>query len=117
MYREVIEHPDAIPPELKQHLDLTSGRDRGRIYRAVPDKFQARPSSQLGKATVAELVTPLEHRNGWHRDTAARLLFERQESAGVAAACNVCQTTRITHSALHLLHALKNHHRIWSLLD
>ena len=33
VYREVIEHPASLPPEIKQHLDLTSGRDRGRIYR------------------------------------------------------------------------------------
>ncbi len=29
MYREVIEHPWSIPAEVKQHLDLTSGQDRG----------------------------------------------------------------------------------------
>ncbi|MFN8707107.1 MAG: cytochrome C, partial [Planctomyces sp.] len=36
MYREVIEHPASLPPEIKQHLDLTSGRDRGRLYRICP---------------------------------------------------------------------------------
>ena len=32
MYREVIEHPRSLPPPIKKHLDLTSGRERGRIY-------------------------------------------------------------------------------------
>ena len=36
MYREVIEHPWSIPPEIKKYLDLDSGRDRGRIYRIAP---------------------------------------------------------------------------------
>ena len=78
VYREVIEHPASLPPVIKKHLDLTSGRDRGRIYRVVRDGFQQPPLPRLGKATTAELVATLAHRNGWHRDTAARLLFERR---------------------------------------
>ena len=35
MYRETIEHPLSLPPLIKRHLDLTSGRERGRIYRVV----------------------------------------------------------------------------------
>jgi putative membrane-bound dehydrogenase-like protein len=79
MYREVIEHPKSLHPIIKQHLDLTSGRDRGRIYRVVSDGFQQPPVPKLGSATSGELVNTLEHPNGWHRDTAARLLFERQD--------------------------------------
>lgn len=79
MYREVIEHPASLPPPIKKHLDLTSGRDRGRIYRVVPDGFKQPPLPRLGKATTGELVATLAHANGWHRDTAARLLYERQD--------------------------------------
>ncbi len=43
VYREVIEHPQSLPPEIKQYLDLTSGRDRGRIYRVVADGFAQQP--------------------------------------------------------------------------
>lgn len=82
MYRETIEHPASIPPILKKHLDLTSGRDRGRIYRVVHEQSALRPKlPRLGSATTAELVQLLEHPNGWHRETAARLLYERQASA------------------------------------
>ena len=50
VYREVIEHPASLPPEIKQHLDLTSGRDRGRIYRILPDGFPAaRPGLNWAK--------------------------------------------------------------------
>ena len=38
MYRETIEHPASIPEDIKAHLNLSSGDDRGRIYRLVaPD--------------------------------------------------------------------------------
>jgi putative heme-binding domain-containing protein len=85
MYREVIEHPWSLPEEIKKHLDLNSGNDRGRIFRIVPDNpgWQRRPRVALGAASTAELVATLGHTNGWHRDTAARLLYERQDKAAV----------------------------------
>ena len=81
MYREVIEHPWAIPDEIKSHLDLNSGNDRGRIYRLAPKRadWKRRNQVALGNASVAELVHTLEHPNGWHRDCAARLLYEKQD--------------------------------------
>jgi putative membrane-bound dehydrogenase-like protein len=85
MYREVIEHPWSIPDEIKKHIDLNSGNDRGRIYRIVPEKGAERIGQKvaLGKATTEELVQTLGHPNGWHRDTAQRLLFERKDKAAV----------------------------------
>ncbi len=85
MYREVIEHPWSIPDEIKKHIDLNNGNDRGRIYRIVPDKGAERIGQKvtLGKASTEELVKTLGHPNGWHRDTAQRLLFERQDKAAV----------------------------------
>ncbi|MFN0053485.1 MAG: PVC-type heme-binding CxxCH protein [Planctomycetales bacterium] len=83
VYREVIEHPLSLPPAIKKHLDLTSGRDRGRIYRVVRDDFQQAPLARLDRATTAELAATLDHPNGWHRDTAQRLLFQRQDRAAV----------------------------------
>ncbi len=79
MYREVIEHPASLPPELKRQLDLTSGNDRGRIYRIVPADCHYVKPVPLASATTVELVESLDHSNAWHRITAARLLYERQE--------------------------------------
>jgi putative heme-binding domain-containing protein len=81
MYREVIEHPASLPPELKRQLDLTSGNDRGRIYRIVPADFQQAPQRSLADAGTAELVEALDHANAWRRTTAARLVYERQDPA------------------------------------
>src|SRR5207253_8778739 len=79
MYREVIEHPWSLPESIKKNLDLNSGNDRGRIYRIVKEGAKYRPPIQMSKLTAAQLVPLLESPNGWTRDTAARLIFERQD--------------------------------------
>lgn len=81
VYREVIEHPQSLPPDIKQHLDLNSGRDRGRLYRILPVGFQHRPTPQLRHSSSEHLVSLLAHPNAWHREAAARLLYERQDPA------------------------------------
>jgi len=83
MYREVIEHPASLPPEIKKHLDLTSGRDRGRLYRIAPKGWIPRAVPQLSRLPTGDLVSLLEHPNSWHRETAARLIFERQDKSAV----------------------------------
>lgn len=79
MYREVIEHPKSLPPMIKKHLDLTSGRDRGRIYRVIASDAQRRPTPRMTQMPTAELISLLNHPNSWHRETAARLIYERQD--------------------------------------
>jgi putative membrane-bound dehydrogenase-like protein len=81
MYREVIEHPDSLPPIIKKHLDLNSGNDRGRIYRIVPQGFAQKPPADLGAMSSEDLCALLAHRNAWHAETAARLLYERQDDS------------------------------------
>lgn len=75
--REVIEHPKSLPPQIKQHLDLTAGRNAGRLYRIVPDDFQHRPVPNLTQRSNAQLIELLSHPNAWHRETAARVLHAR----------------------------------------
>ncbi len=85
MYRAVIEHPEFMPPELKNRPDLTLGKDRGRIWRIVPQGHKAKTvRPRLSKATTAELVALLAHDEVWWRTTAQRLLLERQDRAAVA---------------------------------
>lgn len=84
MYREVIEHPASLPPAIKKHLDLTSGRDRGRIWRLVKEDFKRAPVRDLGKLSTSELITCLGDENTWTRSTASRLLYERQNEEVLA---------------------------------
>ncbi len=106
MYREVIEHPWSIPEAIKKHIDLNSGNDRGRIYRIVPENFQQPKLPKLGAATTAQLVANLESSNGWTRDTAARLLYERQDRRAVPALETLFDRTKSALTRIHVLYAL-----------
>ena len=81
MYREVIEHPKSLPPNIKSQVDLNSGNDRGRIWRVVSKS--SRPRTRITPAFDANdtngLVDYLGHPNLWHRRTAARLLVQNQD--------------------------------------
>jgi HEAT repeat protein len=107
MYREIIEHPWSLPDNIKKLLDLNSGDARGRIYRIAPDGFKPSPAPRLGRASTAELVGTLENRNGWHRDTAARLLYERQDPAAVPLLEKLLSSSGFALARLHALYALQ----------
>jgi putative membrane-bound dehydrogenase-like protein len=81
MYREVIEHPHSLPDFIKKHLDLTSGKDRGRIWRIIEENAPKFSKPQL--RSTPELVAALERPEAWWRQTGARLLFQRQDPAAV----------------------------------
>jgi putative membrane-bound dehydrogenase-like protein len=80
MCRAVIEHPDFMPPELKNRPDLTWGKDAGRIWRIVPEGHKTKAlRPDLAKAGDLQLVKTLSHPDGWHRTTAQRLLLEQRD--------------------------------------
>ncbi|QEH33353.1 Cytochrome c [Aquisphaera giovannonii] len=84
MYRETIEHPKSIPEPIKKHLDLTSGKDRGRLYELMYGKERRTPRRpRLSKASTAELVAHLADPDAWWRETAQRLLIERNDPASL----------------------------------
>ncbi len=81
MYRFVLEHPEWISPEMQARLDLRAGSDKGRIYRVVPEGKPRRPIPNLAVKNTRELVAAMDSVNGWQRDTAQRLLFERADTS------------------------------------
>ncbi len=83
MYRAVIEHPQFMPSELQHRPDMRLGDDRGRIYRIVRKDFQSAGRPQLSSTSTVQLVELLAHEHSWYRETAARLLFERQDASAV----------------------------------
>ena len=103
MYRETIEHPMSIPEPIKRHLDLTSGKDRGRLYNLVYEGARRRPRPKLTAAPAAELVELLADPDAWWRETAERLLFERQDRSVTGPLRTM---VRQRPSALGRLHAL-----------
>lgn len=116
MYREVIEHPKSLPPMIKKHLDLTSGRDRGRIWRLKPKGLSQKlpmPTKVLEQCSHAELVERLASPIAWQRRAASQLLVEQQANDVTAALAATTQGTS-AEAAILTLHCLN---RLQSLDD
>ena len=105
MYRGLIEGAAFLAPTILKHMDLASGVDCGRIWRVVPDGYMPR-MAKLGKATTAELVALLEHKSGWHRDTASRLLYQRQDRSAATPLRHLAAGSNSPLGRTHALYAL-----------
>lgn len=112
MYRENIEHPWSIPDDIHAAVDLESGRDRGRIWRLTPPGFETTPPPRLGALTTVELIPFLQHPQAWWRETAQRLIFERQNPEIVP---HVRAFLRDARSSLGRVHALWTLHGLGAL--
>src|SRR5262249_25596976 len=106
MYRELIEGAAFLAPIILKHIDVDGGIDKGRIYRIAPEAFKQPKPPRLGQATTAELVALLEHKNGWHRDTASRLLYQRQDPAAIVPLKKLAAESKTALGRLHALYAL-----------
>jgi len=89
MYRKVIDHPQYLPEAVRAVADFDAGKDKGRIYRIVPDKLTTKGlamarSPRLNELKATELCSALMSSNGWTRATAFRLLLERKDQSAVA---------------------------------
>ncbi len=107
-YRPYIEHPEWASSDLQKNPDvLSTGKDRGRIYRIVattgPAAHRATTRPRLGSASDAQLVDALASTNLWWRRTAQRLLVHGSRR-GAAPALAAMAASRP--SAVARLHAL-----------
>ena len=123
MYRETVEHPHSIPEEIKQFLYLTSGFDRGRIFRLISPGMKRIQPKNLGNLSSSELVQELDSQNSWNRETAQRLLWERQEKTIVPELEKLLSSSSNPLGRLHSLYtldglgALKAEHVLIGLKD
>ena len=107
IYRELIEGAAFLPPEFLKYLDPVGGNDRGRIYRIVPDGFKQRQLPNFAQASAEELVALLDHPNGWHRDTASRLLYQRQDRAPISALKKLAANGETAEGRMGALYSLR----------
>ncbi|WZO98642.1 c-type cytochrome [Isosphaeraceae bacterium EP7] len=84
-YREMVEHPQFVPEDLRKSVDFRRWNNRGRLWRIARRDSMAGTLPRLGKAPTTELVAALSHPDGWWRDTAQRLIVERHDTAAVPA--------------------------------
>jgi len=107
MYWETIEHPASIPEDIKAHLDLESGNDRGRIYRLVSPNMTRFQHPKLSALSATELVSHLESPHGWVRETAHRLIWEQQDSSCAGALRKLVSQGKTPQSRLLALWSLQ----------
>ena len=83
--------------------DFQGGGESGRIFRIVPEDFKQPKSAQLANAKTYDLVAMLAHTDGWHRDTAARLLYDRRDATSATLLTNMLNNSRLPQARLQAL--------------
>ncbi|MCC7423478.1 MAG: c-type cytochrome [Planctomycetaceae bacterium] len=110
MYRELIEGAAFLAPQILKHMDPSAGADKGRIYRIAPDGYTFKKLPRLGDMATVDLVRLLEHANAWHRETASRLIYQRQDQAAAKPLAELSAKSKnplARAMAMHSLHGLK----------
>jgi len=109
-YRQIIEHPEWMSDEVNQSGALYNGSQQGRIYRITPNGTP--PMDWCGKLkldqmTSLQLADLLNHKNGWWRRQAQRLLVGQNDSS--IASIIQSKLEQQAYSPAGIVHAL------WSL--
>lgn len=102
--RKWVEHPDFVPKEYRETTDWRTGDSLGRIWRIRP-RTASVPPAPLG-ATTPSLVESLNHANGWMRDTAQRLLIERNDPAATEPLSKLSMAAPRAQTRLHAFYTL-----------
>lgn len=110
MYHGILQHRIFLTAYLKKQ-SLERGLDKpvnlGRLYRVVPDQGKKPSASlKLAKAPVDAVIAALSHANGFWRDTAQRLLVERQEKSAIPALRTLTTSGKAPLGRLHALWTL-----------
>jgi mono/diheme cytochrome c family protein/glucose/arabinose dehydrogenase len=104
-YRGVIQHRISLTTYLRQQSEergLVDPRGLGRIWRIVPTGDGKRTVVNLANAKSQDLAANLSATNAWTRETAQRLLVERDDAAVVP----VLEEMAIKSAPLGRVHAL-----------
>lgn len=116
-YRPYIEHPEWASSDLQKSPEvLSTGKDRGRIYRVVattgPGATRTTTRPKLGSATDAQLVEALGSPNVWWRRTAQRLLVHGKRRDAVPALVALAARRPSAIARLHALWTLEGLERL-----
>jgi mono/diheme cytochrome c family protein len=96
--------------ELHKHLRT------GRIYRVVHESAEPVKRPNLAEAKLSELLDYLSHDNAWWRETAQRILVERQEGRAMAPLQKLARSGESPQARVHALWTLQGLGRITSAL-
>ena len=100
------------------HLDPRDNWDRehGRVYRIYSKTAPSTNNSDLSELSSSQLIPYLSHDNKWHRDTARRLIIEKQDNSIVDPLSILLhkKEKQTSLEALWVLHALdKMNESLW----
>jgi mono/diheme cytochrome c family protein len=115
MYRGIIQHKGYITEYLRDQIlsrKLEQPTARGRIYRVMHKSTRRDRNPALAAASATQLVQLLSHPNGWWRDTAQRLLIERNDASAVDPLKNLAMSARHPRTRLHALWTLDGMSRL-----
>ena len=105
-YRDLVEHPHWVAPELRDQVDWRKGEEHGRIWKVRGKNARLAKIEKLSSASNGELVHTLESANGWTRDAAQRLLVERHATDEVRGLENLAARGSTATTRVHALHTL-----------
>jgi putative membrane-bound dehydrogenase-like protein len=86
--------------------DMRDGKEQGRIYRIAPARQKRSKLPQVGKVKTYDLVSTMAQGDGWHRDTASRLIYERNDSAAPGLLRGTLVHSRLPQARVCALQAL-----------
>jgi putative membrane-bound dehydrogenase-like protein len=110
-YREIIEDYSAIPRYLQQQYGLIAGQNHGRLWRLPHRDAPGAPAADMSKLGADELAKEVTGLHFWRRQTARRLLLERNTKAVAPALTRLLQSSAGVPpaqflNALYTLHGL-----------
>jgi putative membrane-bound dehydrogenase-like protein len=107
-YRRWVEHPAFVAESLRAGIDWRQGADHGRIWKISrrENTWPPKPQPQMSRQSTMQLVRHLESANGWRRDTAQRLLFERRDPKAVPLLRALIGSSRLPQAKVHALSLL-----------
>ena len=112
MYRGIIQEGNWVREgsylrKIVQQYGLDKAVSHGRIWRLVHKDFKPGPQPHMFDDSSAQLVTYLEHPNGWWRDTAQKLLILRQDKSVVPDLEKMERTSTNPIARMHALWTLE----------
>ena len=108
-YREIIEDYSAIPRYLQQQYGLDDGRDHGRLWRLTHDNIAKTESPNLASLSLTQLSQEIFSPRFWRRQTARRLLVERnaKQTERLPSLTKLTLQSKSTSETINALYALE----------
>jgi putative membrane-bound dehydrogenase-like protein len=105
-YREIIEDYSAIPRYLQQQYGLVGGKDHGRIWRLTHASLVRGPQVDMSGLAAEQLAAEVGSAHFWRRDTARRLMVERQLASAAPVLARLARDFSEPFAVLNALNTL-----------